>query len=131
MPVLKSLRFLPLCVLILSGYAFADSGNSSLDSDAAKRPTVRSVVDISSYVRVIFDLIKNQFDDSSMYKGKVCSIKLGLSRDGTVLYAVDDGGDTDLCTNAIEAIRRIKKFPSPPSDRIYQSFKDCTLDFRP
>ncbi|EJM3430800.1 hypothetical protein NOF79_004077 [Salmonella enterica] len=41
--MLKSLRFIPLCVLILSGYAFSeDSGNSSSDSDAAKRSAVDS-----------------------------------------------------------------------------------------
>ncbi|ENG8266765.1 cell envelope integrity protein TolA [Salmonella enterica] len=36
--MLKSLRFIPLCVLIFSGYVFAeDSDNSSSNSDAAKR----------------------------------------------------------------------------------------------
>ncbi|ELC3831365.1 hypothetical protein RJF20_003134 [Salmonella enterica] len=35
--MLKSLRFLPLCVLVFSGYVFADSGNSSSDRDVANR----------------------------------------------------------------------------------------------
>ncbi|MDJ3785121.1 TonB C-terminal domain-containing protein [Salmonella enterica] len=129
--MLKSLRFIPFCVLILSGYAFADDYGDS-DSEKGVFPEARlSDIDISPYVRVVFDTIKNQMVSSlEFYHGKACTIKLGLSRDGTILYAVDDGGEPDFCNAVILAIRSVKKFPPPPSERIYQSIRDCTLDFK-
>lgn len=128
--MLKSLRFIPLCVLIFSGYAF--SGDYGDKSEKSTFPDANlSGVDISPYVRVMFDTIKNQMVNSlDLYHGKACTIKLGLSRDGTVLYAVDDGGEHDFCNAAILAIRSVKKFPTPPSEQIYQSIRDCTLDFK-
>ncbi|HFE7490437.1 TPA: cell envelope integrity protein TolA [Salmonella enterica subsp. enterica serovar Newport] len=163
--MLKSLRFIPLCVLILSGYAFAeDSGNHSSDSDAAKRVAVEAAaasgVDdllsdlksgvngvnkpnvnnssgvsgaaISAYARVISETIKYHMADSlDIYQGKSCTIKIGLSRDGTVLYAVDDGGNAGLCNTALLSVQSIKKFPPPTSETLYQVFKDFRLDFKP
>lgn len=161
--MLKLLRFITLCALVLSGYVFADSGNSTLYSDVSKR-VVAQAADVSgvddllsdlksgvngvnksksgvqkfkpdaaffSYLNVIRNEIKNQLGDSlEIYKGMTCSMKVGLSRDGTVLYAVENGGDADLCNNAIDAVHRIKKFPSPPSDRVYQTVRDFTIDFK-
>ncbi|HGP0767919.1 TPA: cell envelope integrity TolA C-terminal domain-containing protein, partial [Salmonella enterica subsp. diarizonae serovar 53:z10:z35] len=124
--MLKTLRFIPLCVLILSGHAFSeDFSNSSSDSDAAKRAASeaaaakvaaasgvddllsdlksgvnrsKSGVGVGSYAMVIRDVIKNRLGDSlDIYKGKKCSVKIGLLRDGTVIYAVDYAGDSELC----------------------------------
>ncbi|EKY5349957.1 hypothetical protein QFV92_000435 [Salmonella enterica] len=152
--MLKSLRFIPLCVLILSGYAFAeDSGNHSSDSDAAKRAAAKAAaasgvddllsdlksgvngsksgVGVGSYAMVIRDVIKNRLGDSlDIYKGKKCLVKIGLLRDGTVIYAVDYAGDFDLCNTVTLAVRGIK-FPPPPSEHIYQAVKDGILDFNP
>lgn len=109
--MLKSLRFLPLCVLFLSGYVFADG--------------------LSSYAKVIHDVVVNQISDSlDMYKGKSCSVRIGLSRDGTVLYAVDDGGDYGLCNTVVLALHSVKRFPPPPSEQIYQKIKYATFDFK-
>ncbi|ELM4216613.1 hypothetical protein RYG71_000718 [Salmonella enterica] len=136
--MLKSLRFIPLCVLIFSGYAFADDyGNSSLDSDAMNRSAIDnssgvSGASISSYAQVISEVIKYHMADSlGIYKGKSCILKIGLSRDGTVLYVVDDGGDVGLCNTAVSVVRSIKNFPPPTSEPLYQIFKDARLDFRP
>lgn len=157
--MLKSLRFIPLCVLIFSGYAFAeDYGNHSSDSDAAKRVAAevaaakaaaafgvddlfsdfksgvngsKSGVGVGSYTMVIRDVIKNRLGDSlDIYKGKKCLVKIGLLRDGTVVYVVDYAGDSDLCNTVTLAVRGIK-FPPPPSEHIYQAVKDGILDFNP
>ncbi|EDK4040419.1 hypothetical protein GF271_00035 [Salmonella enterica subsp. enterica serovar Newport] len=137
MAMLKSLWFIPLCVLILSGYVFADDyANHSSNSDVAKSTTVKnssgvSGVSISAYAQVITEVIKYHMADSlDIYKGKSCILKIGLSRDGTVLYVVDDGGDSGLCNTAVLAVHSIKKFPPPTSDSLYQVFKDATLNFR-
>ncbi|EGU5382103.1 cell envelope integrity protein TolA [Salmonella enterica] len=156
--MLKSLRFIPLCVLILSGYVFAeDSGNHLSDSDVAKRAAevaaakaaAASGVDdllsdlksginggnkpdasFISYVKVIRNEIKKQLGNSlEIYKGKHCVLRLHLARDGFVSGISFEGGSSDLCNASIDAIRRIKKFPTPPSDAIYQKVKDSFLDF--
>lgn len=136
--MLKSFRFLPLCVLVFSGYALAyDYGNPSSDSDVMNRSTINnssgvSGASIASYAQVISEVIKYHMSDlSGIYKGKSCILKIGLSRDGTVLYVVDDGGDAGLCNTVVSVVRSIKKFPPPTSEPLYQIFKDARLDFRP
>ncbi|EBX1966664.1 cell envelope integrity protein TolA [Salmonella enterica subsp. enterica serovar Javiana] len=126
--MLKSLRFIPLCVLILSGYALADGyDNASSDSNLSKRSTV----DVSSYARLIHDLVKNQMSDSlDFYKGKSCSVKIDLSSDGTIIYAVENAGDSGLCSAVVLAFHSIKRFPPPPSEQIYQKIRHATLDFK-
>ncbi|EBR3742801.1 cell envelope integrity protein TolA [Salmonella enterica] len=125
--MLKSIHFISFCVLLFSVQVFADSYNSSLNSDSTK-----SLVGISSYLSVIRNEIKNQLGDSlEIYKGMICSIKIGLLRDGTIIYVVYYSGDSDLCNTVMSAVRSIKKFPSPPSEQLYQAVKDFTLDIRP
>ncbi|EBJ9252724.1 cell envelope integrity protein TolA [Salmonella enterica] len=156
--MLKSLRFLPLCLLVFSGYALADDyGNPSSDSYASKRAAVqaaasgvddllsdlksgvngirvsksKSDADSFSYVKVVRNEIQNQLGDSlKLYKGMTCSIRVGLLRDGTIIYAVDFSGDSNLCNTVMSAVRSIKKFPSPPSEQIYQDVKDFTLHLK-
>lgn len=141
--MLKSLRFIPLCVLIFSGYAFADDyGNHSSDSDAAKRAAVLAAAAkaktavpetnsaLVSYLKLIQNGIKKQLGDSlEIYKGKKCVLRMHLARDGLVSGISIEGGSSDLCNASIDAVRRIKKFPAPPSDAIYQKIKDSLLDF--
>lgn len=159
--MLKSLRFIPLCVLILSGYAFSeDSGNHLSDSDTANRFAANAAAsgvddllsdlksgvskpksyvkkfkpDASffSYVKVIQSEIKNQLGDSlEIYKGMTCSMKVGLLRDGTIAYAVNYSGDADFCNTVMAAVHSIKKFAPPPSEQTYQAVKDFTLYFKP
>lgn len=145
--MLKSLRFLPLCVLVFSGYALADDyGNPSSDSYASKRDAVLaaaakagvsdlkksgSCVADTSYIEVVRNEIQNQLGDSlEIYKGMTCSMKVGLLRDGTIIYAVDYSGDSNFCNAAISAVRSVKKFPPPPSEQVYQDVKDFTLHFK-
>ncbi|EGC1288364.1 cell envelope integrity protein TolA [Salmonella enterica] len=144
--MLKSLRFLPLCVLVFSGYALAhEQGNPSSDSYASKRAAVLAaaakagVSDVKesksdsalvSYLKLIQNEIKNQLGDSlEIYKGKQCVLRMHLARDGLVSGVSIEGGSSDLCNASIDAVRRIKKFPAPPSDVIYQKIKDALLDF--
>ncbi|EHQ4620416.1 cell envelope integrity protein TolA [Salmonella enterica] len=144
--MLKSLRFLTLCVLIFSGYALShEQGNPSSDSYASKRASVLAaaakagVSDVKesksdsalvSYLKLIQNEIKNQLGDSlEIYKGKQCVLRMHLARDGLVSGVSVEGGSSDLCNASIDAVRRIKKFPAPSSDVIYQKIKDVRLDF--
>ncbi|EJL3974887.1 cell envelope integrity protein TolA [Salmonella enterica subsp. enterica serovar Braenderup] len=144
--MLKSLRFIPFFVLIFSGYTFADGyDNASSNSNVAKRAAVlaaaanasvsnvkesKSDSALVSYLKLIQDEIKNQLGDSlEMYKGKQCVLRMHLARDGLVSGVSVEGGSSDLCNASIDAVRRIKKFPAPPSDVIYQKIKDALLDF--
>lgn len=146
--MLKSLRFIPLCILVFSGYALAhEQGNPSSDSYASKRAAVLAaaakagVSDVKesksksdsalvSYLKLIQNEIKNQLGDSlEIYKGKQCVLRMHLARDGLVSGVSIEGGSSDLCNASIDAVRRIKKFPAPPSDVIYQKIKDALLDF--
>lgn len=144
--MLKSLRFLPLCVLIFSGYALAhEQGNPSSDSYVSKRAAVlaaaakagvsdvkesKSDSALDSYLKLIQNEIKNQLGDSlEIYKGKQCVLRMHLARDGLVSGVSIEGGSSDLCNASIDAVRRIKKFSAPPSDVIYQKIKDVLLDF--
>lgn len=158
--MLKSLRFLPLCILVFSGYVLADDyGNPSLGSYASKRAAVQSAASgvddllsdlksgaiksksgvrgsksdsaLVSYLNVVRNRVMNQLGDSlDIYKGKKCAVKVGFSRDGTVIYAVDYAGDSEFCNTVTLAIRSIK-FPPPPSEHIYQLVKDGIFDFNP
>ncbi|ELS5097663.1 cell envelope integrity protein TolA [Salmonella enterica] len=144
--MLKSLQFIPLCILVFSGYALAhEQGNPSSDSYASKRAAVLAaaakagVSDVKesksdsalvSYLKLIQNEIKNQLGDSlEIYKGKQCVLRMHLARDGLVSGVSIEGGSSDLCNASIDAVRRIKKFPAPPSDVIYQKIKDTLLDF--
>ncbi|EBK0596527.1 hypothetical protein D3Q23_14530 [Salmonella enterica] len=119
--MLKSLRFIPLCVLIFTGGASAAHVVAAKSSDNS----------LVSYSKVIRDVIDNQLGDvSDIYEGKACLVRLGFSRDATVLYSVAYDGDSDLCNNVISAIHSIKKFPPFPSEMVYQSLRDCTIDFK-
>ncbi|EOF5131495.1 cell envelope integrity protein TolA [Salmonella enterica] len=142
--MLKSLRFIPLCVLIFSVYASAaDTDTSGADDflSALKSGGIKSVsgvkkstsdVGVVSYIEFIRDEIKNQLGDSlEMYKGMTCSLKVGLLRDGTIIYSVYYSGDADFCNTVIASVRSIKKFSPPPSEQVYQAVKDFTLQFKP
>uniref|UniRef100_UPI0027B97567 cell envelope integrity TolA C-terminal domain-containing protein n=2 Tax=Enterobacterales TaxID=91347 RepID=UPI0027B97567 len=53
-----------------------------------------------------------------------------LNTDGTLANITSEGGDPALCTAALAAARQAR-FPKPPSEAVYEVFKNAPLDFKP
>lgn len=116
---LKTFRLVPFCLLLLAGNVFA-AGNGV------------SGVDISNYAKVLYITIKNTGGSVfNNYKGKACVVRIHLARDGSLTGFNVEGGAPDLCDKVSHTMRAIKKFPSPPSDAVYQIIKDARLEFKP
>ncbi|ECT5250403.1 energry transducer TonB [Salmonella enterica subsp. enterica serovar Panama] len=116
---LKTFRVIPFCMLLLAGNVFAaDNGASASE--------------INNYAKVLRDTIQGKVGGVvDKYEGKQCSIKIHLSRDGSLLRFNTEGGSPDFCNEISDVMRSIKRFPAPPSDAVYQMIKDATLDFKP
>lgn len=113
---LKTFRLVPFCLLLLAGNVFAVSGASGDE--------------ISNYAKVIQQTIQSKgvglFDND---KGKQCVVSIHLARDGSLTSFNIEGGLPDFCNKVSDVMRSIKKFPSPPSDAVYQKIKDAKLGF--
>lgn len=81
------------------------------------------------YAGVIKREIQRRFLKDPSFAGKVCSIKIQLGRDGTILGYQRVSGSDDICTAALSAVARTKKVPAAPSDAIYDKYKAPTIDF--
>ena len=81
------------------------------------------------YAGVIKREIQRRFLKDPSFAGKVCSIKIQLGRDGTILGYQRVSGSDDICTAALSAVARTKKVPAAPSDAIYEKYKAPTIDF--
>ncbi|HCL4784697.1 TPA: energry transducer TonB [Salmonella enterica] len=113
--VVRMIKSLPLCCLLLTGYSFAGTG-----------------ADISGYARVIRDTILIHSGDSlNNYKGKTCTVRIHLAAGGTLLGFDTEGGDPGLCNRLSDVLRTVDHFPVPPSEAVYQAVKDGVLDFKP
>lgn len=62
------------------------------------------------YAGVIKREIQRRFLKDPSFAGKVCSIKIQLGRDGTILGYQRVSGPDDICTAALSAVARTKKF---------------------
>ncbi|ENU2134354.1 cell envelope integrity protein TolA [Salmonella enterica] len=146
---LKTFRLLPFCLLLLVNQSFSAGNSIPSDSDLSAIDdlfnSLNSVQNNSS------GLHKSKFDSSSIryfgviqktiadravnrfssYKGKSCSLRIHLARDGTLNGVSIEDGSPDLCNKALAVINEIKKFPEPPSEAIYQIFKNAPVEFKP
>jgi colicin import membrane protein len=53
-----------------------------------------------------------------------------MAPDGLLIDVKAEGGDPALCQAALAAARQAK-FPKPPSEAVYDVFKNAPLDFKP
>lgn len=88
-----------------------------------------SGLDISQYGGQLKAAIENKLD-ASKYKDKYCTLRLDMARDGTLNSVKAEGGDPFLCAAALNAVK-IARLPKPPSDEVWQIFKNAPLDFKP
>ena len=64
------------------------------------------------YAGVIKREIQRRFLKDPSFAGKVCSIKIQLGRDGTILGYQRVSGSDDICTAALSAVARTQKSSS-------------------
>lgn len=81
------------------------------------------------YGGLIKQAVSRNMYDTSLYRGKTCSIKINFAPDGLILSSSVVGGDPSLCQAAERAIKITQKLPKPPSDAVYNKFKNAVLEF--
>jgi len=64
------------------------------------------------------------------FSGKTCTLRVRLAPDGLLLDIKSEGGDPALCQAAVAAARQAK-MPNPPSQAVYEVFKNAPIDFKP
>ncbi|WP_423062026.1 cell envelope integrity protein TolA [Citrobacter portucalensis] len=90
-----------------------------------------SGVDISAYSAQIQMAIRNKIEGLDSYAGERCTLHIAMSSDGTIQSVQSEGGDEGLCNAAITGVRKAGSLPKPPSQAVYNIFKDFRIDFKP
>lgn len=130
---------LVIAALLLTGCAKTSStiksGPSDEGGDALFAPLEGKTAPVPGaearqYGAQIQSAIQSHFQDAGSYAGKRCSLRLMLAPDGLLLDARAEEGDPDLCRAAIKAATNAR-FPKPPSQAVYGTFKNAVLEFRP
>ena len=124
-------------LLFLFG-GLADSKNAPKGGGGASAPAGQgknkaagaSGADIANYGSQIKAAIESRFYDASSYAGKTCTLRVKMAPDGLLIDVKAEGGDPALCQAALAAARQAK-FPKPPSQAVYEVFKNAPLDFKP
>ncbi len=101
------------------------STRSGLASDVSVK-----VSPLENHILSIRSAITSKFYNAREFKGKKCSIKINLSRDGRVESISDITGDPGLCDAAKKMINTAT-LPRPDSDDIWLKTNNITLDFEP
>ncbi|EOI6419380.1 cell envelope integrity protein TolA, partial [Yersinia enterocolitica] len=89
-----------------------------------------SAGDISGYLGQVTAAIQSKFYDADLYKGRTCNLRIKLAPDGLLIDVTQEGGDPALCQAAIAAAK-LAKIPKPPSQDVYEVFKNAPLVFKP
>jgi len=74
--------------------------------------------------------IQSRFYDADLYKGKECNLRIKLAPDGLLIDVKSEGGDPALCQAAIAAAKQAR-IPKPPSQAVYEVFKNAPMRFKP
>jgi len=134
-------RVMPLVLLMSLQLVACNSAGKSASETSSARSGGDSVQnlqfaegrqqksEINSYAEKIHSAVRENLDNPNLYRGKVCSIRLTLQRDGTVISATAEGGDPEFCKAALLAVKRAK-IPAAPDERTWQVFNNALLDFK-
>ncbi|MXP66321.1 cell envelope integrity protein TolA [Pantoea sp. Nvir] len=111
-----------------------NSSNANSGSVVAKgnvrKSGKSSTTDITNYAAQIQTAIQNKFYDWENYKGRTCTLRINLASDGFLIDAQAEEGDPSLCQAALVAVQQAR-IPQPPSNKVYNIFKNAPLDFKP
>ena len=105
-------------------------GASAPAGKGTQKKAGASGADIANYGSQIKAAIESRFYDASSYAGKTCSLRVKMNPDGSLISVSAEGGDPALCQAALAAARQAK-FPKPPSEAVYEVFKNAPIDFKP
>jgi len=83
-----------------------------------------------SYGLQIKKAIDAQLGDPRQYKGKSCTVRLSLKRNGMVENATVEKGDADFCKILLTAINQAS-IPAAPDEQSWQQFSNMVVDFIP
>ncbi|END4737620.1 cell envelope integrity protein TolA, partial [Escherichia coli] len=108
----------------------AKGNNASPAGSGNTKNNGASGADINNYAVQIKSAIESKFYDASSYAGKTCTLRIKLAPDGMLLDIKPEGGDPALCQAALAAAK-LAKIPKPPSQAVYEVFKNAPLDFKP
>ncbi|EFZ0308479.1 cell envelope integrity protein TolA, partial [Shigella sonnei] len=108
----------------------AKGNNASSAGSGNTKNNGASGADINNYAGQIKSAIESKFYDASSYAGKTCTLRIKLAPDGMLLDIKPEGGDPALCQAALAAAK-LAKIPKPPSQAVYEVFKNAPLDFKP
>ena len=86
--------------------------------------------EIRQYAIQVREAIEEQLKDASKYSGKECSLRMYMAPNGLLLQVKREGGDPDLCREAMNAVKHAD-IPVPPSPEVYKVFHNGVLDFKP
>ncbi len=89
-----------------------------------------STTEINSYLAQIKMAIEAKFHDAKLFKGQICKLRIKLAPDGMLIDIIAEGGDPALCKAALMAAKQAR-IPKPPSDELYDIFKNIPLVFKP
>ncbi|ERT11986.1 cell envelope integrity protein TolA [Photorhabdus temperata] len=105
-------------------------GGASAAGKGGGKKSGASNSDINNYLGQIQIAIQNKFYDPSMYRGRMCTLRIKLAPDGLLIDIKPEGGDQALCQAAVAAAKQAK-IPKPPSKEVYEVFKNAPIDFKP
>lgn len=109
----------------------AKSANvDDLLGDFQSRPKTTQQAKNSVYAAQIQSVIVKKIPSAEAYKGKVCTIRISLQRNGMVNNATAEAGDEKFCRTLISAITQMQ-LPAAPDEETYQLFKNAHFDFKP
>lgn len=89
-----------------------------------------SGAEINSYMGQVVSAIQSRFYDADLYRGKTCDLRIKLAPDGLLIDVKSEGGDPALCQAAIAAAKQAR-IPKPPSQAVYEVFKNAPMRFKP
>lgn len=107
----------------------AAGNNASPTGSGNTKSNGASGADISNYGGQIKSAIESKLYDAASYAGKTCTLRITLAPSGLLLDIKSEGGDPALCHAAISAARQAR-IPKPPSQAVYDIFKNVPLDFK-
>ncbi|MBB1200953.1 cell envelope integrity protein TolA [Enterobacteriaceae bacterium 89] len=83
----------------------------------------------SGYAGKIKHAVDMKLIEPEKWRGKECTVRVVLQRNGSITQANAEAGDKDFCIAAVDAVKNAA-IPPAPNDKVYQMFKNAVFDFK-
>lgn len=108
----------------------SDDAVDNLFENYASRTKSHLEPTVGAYLSQVKTAVEKNFVDFNTYSGKVCTLRISMAPDGSLEDVKKENGDPEFCRAALAAVKKTD-FPKPPSQQIYDLFKNAPLVFRP